>query len=80
LAAKSQRQMNEEGNGRTVWVGMPEWAKGFDGIAETVEKAIAGGTLGRRQRLLLQVMLQEAAEYQPAQPSSPSAEEDETPW
>lgn len=58
---KSQRQINEEGNGRTHWVGMPEWAQGFgmnrDEITAAVEKAIAGERLGSKQRDLLQSMI-----------------------
>lgn len=49
--------------GRTVWVGKPEWARGFGNvkaITATVEKAIAGKRkLCKQQRLLLDAMLYE---------------------
>lgn len=52
--------------GRTIWAGMPEWARGFGydraAIVAITEKAIAGARLGKRQRLLLQAMLDTIAE------------------
>lgn len=63
LGAKSQRQMNEEGEGRTHWVGMPDFARGLGmsraQIKATVEKAIAGKPLGEKQRRLITAMLAE---------------------
>lgn len=60
-----QRQMNEQGQGRTHWVGMPEWAQGFGmdraAIKRTIEKAIAGKPLGEKQRRLISAMLAEFA-------------------
>lgn len=62
-AGKTQQELNDEGNGRTQWVGQPEWAQGFDmnpeEIRAAVEKAIAGQRLGPRQRLLIQGMYEE---------------------
>ena len=72
---KSQRDLNEEGNGRTQWVGMPEWARGLDmnreAIQAAVEKAIAGETLGKRQRLAVQVMMDAMAENSAAADKCP---------
>lgn len=49
--------------GRTVWVGMPDWAEGFGWdaprIKAIVEKAIAGKPLGQKQRRLIAAMLAE---------------------
>ena len=63
---KSQAQMNEEGRGRTHWVGMPEWAQGFGmnkaQIRATLERAIAGKPLGAKQIRLVRSMLHEHAE------------------
>lgn len=60
---KTQRQLNEQGTGRTHWVGMPEWARGLAmnraAIQNAVEKAIAGEWLGKRQTLCLRIMLAE---------------------
>ena len=62
--AKSRGEMQD----RTVWVGMPEWAKGLDlnhaEITSAVEKAIAEQKLGPRQRRLIRVMLDEIAEVE----------------
>ena len=64
--AKSQREMNEEGAGRTSWVGMPEWARGLDAnreqITTAVEKAIAGKKLGAKQQRIVNAMLREIDE------------------
>lgn len=63
---KRQEEINESGAGRTHWLGMPEWARGFgmdrDAIKATVEKAIAGEHLGRKQALLVQSMLEVVAQ------------------
>jgi hypothetical protein len=55
--------------GRTVWVGMPEWAQGFGWdsamIKAIVEKAIAGKPLGEKQRRLIASMLHEIGGREP---------------
>lgn len=60
--AKSRGEMQA----RTVWVGMPEWAKNWDmnngAITAAVDKAIEGEKLGPRQRRLIQAMMDEMAE------------------
>lgn len=52
--------------GRTHWVGRPDWVRGWGmntpQIKLTVEKAIAGKRLGRRQRAVFQTMLEVMAE------------------
>jgi hypothetical protein len=61
--AKSQAEMNEEGTGRTVWVGQPPWASGLGmsvkQIETAVDKAIRGKHLGKKQRTVVEAMLQE---------------------
>ena len=61
LGLRDQRELNEEGIGRTHWVGMPEWAQGFgmnrEEITAAVEKAINGERIGSKQRNLLQSMI-----------------------
>lgn len=63
---KTQREMNEQGLGRTHWIGMPDWAKGWGmnraQIRATLEKAIAGKPLGSKQIRLIKSMLQEHGE------------------
>ena len=63
---KTQEELNQAGMGRTHWVGMPEWARGsgYDRaqIVAIVERGIAGKRLGKRQRLLFQVMREVLAE------------------
>lgn len=60
-SGKSQRELNEDGQGRTKWIGQPEWARGFgmspEEIGHAVEKAIAGERLGSKQREVLQSMI-----------------------
>jgi hypothetical protein len=55
------RNLAGDAVGRTVWIGQPEWCKGFGyskaQIVAIVEKAIAGRKLGKRQALLLESML-----------------------
>jgi hypothetical protein len=52
--------------GRTSWLGMPEWAKGFgydrEQIKAIVEKAITGNKLAAKQTVLIQAMLDTMAE------------------
>jgi hypothetical protein len=63
---KTQEEMNDAGMGRTQWVGMPEWARGSGynraQIQAIVEKGLAGRYLGKRQRLLFNVMREVLAE------------------
>lgn len=63
---KSAEEMNESGNGRTAWLGMPDWAKNWsltnDEMSKSVEDAIKGEKLTHKRRLLLQVMLEQVAE------------------
>ena len=51
---------------RSQWLGMPAWAKGFgmnrDDITAVVEKALKGESLGRKQALLIQSMLEEMSQ------------------
>lgn len=60
-----------EVEGRTQWLGQPEWARGFGyskaDIQMIVEKAIAGEKLASKQTILIQTMLDVMAELQ-AQP------------
>lgn len=61
LGVRSAAEMNEAGLGRTVWLGQPEWARGFGmspvEIGHAVEKAIAGERLGSKQREVVQSMI-----------------------
>ena len=56
----------EEMNTRSQWLGMPEWARGFgmnrEEITAVVEKALKGESLGRKQALLIQSMLEVVAQ------------------
>lgn len=58
----SKFQTGGEVIGRTSWVGQPEWARGFGyskaEIQAIVEKRIAGKRLGKKQKLLIDVMLE----------------------
>ena len=51
---------------RSQWLGMPQWAKGFGmnraDITAVVEKALKGESLGRKQALLIQSMLEELSQ------------------
>lgn len=56
--------------GRTQWIGKPDWAKASTGanmtqaeISRAVELAIAGKPLGRKQKILVEGMLAELAEF-----------------
>lgn len=56
--------------GRTQWIGKPEWAKASSGanmtqdeISRAVELAIAGKPLGRKQRILIEAMLDEMEDF-----------------
>jgi len=68
LAIREQSDYQTGGDviGRTSWVGMPEWARGFgmnrEEIRTAVEKAIAGKPLGSKQEQLIQTMLDVVAE------------------
>jgi 2'-5' RNA ligase len=67
VTRKSQQELNEAGEGRTQWVGMPDWARGFGmnkaDFQAAVEKAIAGQPLGKKQRQAVQAMMDEVKEY-----------------
>jgi hypothetical protein len=57
------RNLAGDAVGRTRWVGRPDWARGFpyspDQLLAIVEKAIAGGRLGKMQHAILGAMLAE---------------------
>jgi hypothetical protein len=58
------KQYQTEAIGRTQWVGKPEWADaGMSGdeIRSALERAIAGGSLGKRQERLIEAMQAELA-------------------
>jgi len=61
LGVRTREEMNAEGQGRTRWIGMPQWARGFgmnrDAIRNAVERAIHGERLGKKQARLVQAML-----------------------
>lgn len=70
MRKRSKYQTGGDVVGRTVWIGMSEWAVGLglhkDEIVHAVEKAIAGKHLGKRQRLVVENMLDSIAETRQA--------------
>lgn len=68
----SEYQTGGDVIGRTSWIGMPEWARGFGydraAIVAAVEKAIAGEWLGDKQEILIRAMLDEIAGPRNQQP------------
>lgn len=72
IREQSDYQTGGDVIGRTVWLGKPDWAKGFGKVEEiqaTVEKAIAGETLWPKQKLLIEAMLQEIEDMRDASES-----------
>jgi len=77
IGGRAVREYDERGTqfqdsviGRTQWVGKPDWAKSSTGanmtqdeISRAVELAIAGKPLGRKQRILVEGMIDEIADF-----------------